>query len=61
MMCSAPDLTDRASMILDLVFGAVINHLLAYPRARRHELAEAAPKWCEQTVDLVFTCLDRRS
>jgi AcrR family transcriptional regulator len=49
------------SMILDLVFGAVINHLLAYPSARRHELTAAVPKWCEQTVDLVLTCLDRPS
>jgi AcrR family transcriptional regulator len=45
------------AMILDLVFGAVINHLLAYPRARRHELSESASKWSEQAVDLVLACL----
>jgi AcrR family transcriptional regulator len=47
------------SMILDLVFGAVINHLLAYPPGRRQELLASVPRWCEQAVDLVLSSVSR--
>jgi AcrR family transcriptional regulator len=42
------------SLILDLVFGAVINHLLAYPAGRRRELLSSVPGWCEHLVDVVL-------
>jgi hypothetical protein len=47
-------------MILDLVFGAVLNHLLAYPPDRRHELSASVSRWREQAVDLVLCFVHRQ-